>query len=79
MLFTSDLYSRKPVSYITFVIVPDSGARGDWEGSAPLRVRKELREKGVTGEYDEAYLPVRSPNNSTKSPATFHVNGGLNV
>ena len=26
-----------------------------------------------------AYLRVHSPNNSTKSPATFHVNGGLNV
>lgn len=71
MLFTSDLYSRKPVSYINFVIVLDSGARRDWEGRAPAR------QKGVAGEYDEAYLPVRSPNNFTKSPATFHVNGGL--
>lgn len=53
MLFTSDLYSHKPVSYINFVIVPDSGARRDWEGRAPAR------QKGVTGEYDEAYLPVR--------------------
>lgn len=74
MLFTSDLYSRKPVSYINFVIVLDLGARGDWGGE-----RSSARQKGVTGEYDEAYLPVRSPNNSTKSPATFHVNGGLNV
>ena len=74
MLFTSDLYSRKPVSYINFVIVLDSGARRDWEGCAPAR------QKGVAGEYDEAYLPVRSPNNnSTKSPDTFHVNGRLNV
>ena len=78
MLFTSDLYSRKPVSYITFVIVPDSGARGDWEGSAPLRVRKELREKGVTGEYDEAYLPVR-PLTIPQNHRPPHVNGGLNV
>lgn len=53
MLFTSDLYSRKPVSYINFVIVLDSGARRDWEGRAPAR------QKGVAGEYDEAYLPVR--------------------
>ena len=43
MLFTSDLYSRKPVSYINFVIVLDSGARGDWEGRAPAR------QKGVAG------------------------------
>lgn len=54
MLFTSDLYSRKPVSYINFVIVLDSGARRDWEGRAPAR------QKGVAGEYDEAYLSVRS-------------------
>ena len=53
MLFTSDLYSRKPVSYINFVIVLDSGARRDWEGRAPAR------QKGVAGEYDEAYLSVR--------------------
>lgn len=68
MLFTSDLYSRKPVSYINFVIVLDSGARGDWEGRAPAR------QKGVAGEYDEAYLPVRPltipPNHQSHSMLT---------
>lgn len=69
MLFTSDLYSRKPVSYINFVIVLDSGARRDWEGRAPAR------QKGVAGEYDEAYLPVRSPNNSFKPPHSMLTEG----